>query len=57
MEIRDLGFPRYKEKDYMEEEKKTQYISLKQASLISGYHPDYIGYLIRKGKLKGVRVG
>lgn len=41
----------------MEKEKKTQYISLKQASLISGYHPDYLSYLIRKGKVKGVRVG
>lgn len=41
----------------MEKEEKPQYISLKQASLISGYHPDYLGYLIRKGKLEGVRIG
>ena len=41
----------------MEEEKKNQYISLKQASLISGYHPDYLGFLIRKGKIEGMKVG
>lgn len=34
-----------------------QYISLKQASKISGYHPDYLGQLIRKGKLKAIRIG
>lgn len=34
-----------------------QYISLKQASKISGYNPDYLGQLIRKGKLKAIRIG
>ncbi|MDP3093694.1 MAG: hypothetical protein Q8N16_02925 [bacterium] len=33
------------------------FLSLKQASHISGYHPDYLGLLIRKGKLKGKMVG
>lgn len=32
-------------------------ISLKKASEISGYHPDYLSYLIRKGKIRGKRVG
>lgn len=32
-------------------------ISLKKAAKISGYAPDYLGYLIRKGKLEGKRVG
>lgn len=32
-------------------------ISLAQAAKISGYHQDYLGYLIRKGELKGRKVG
>lgn len=32
-------------------------ISLKKASEISGYHPDYLSYLIRKGRIRGRRVG
>ena len=32
-------------------------ISLKEASKISGYHPDYLSYLIRKGKIEGKRIG
>jgi hypothetical protein len=32
------------------------YISLKEASKISGYSPDYIGYLIRTGKIPGKMV-
>ncbi|MBZ9571915.1 hypothetical protein KJA15_01075, partial [Patescibacteria group bacterium] len=36
--------------------KKQKYISLKEAAKISGYAPDYIGYLIRKGKIPGKRV-
>ena len=34
----------------------SKFISLKKAAKISGYTPDYLGYLIRKGKLKGERV-
>ncbi len=33
--------------------KKEKFLSLKEAAEISGYAPDYIGQLIRKGKLKG----
>jgi hypothetical protein len=33
-----------------------KYISLKEASAISGYAPDYIGQLIRSGKLSGKQV-
>jgi hypothetical protein len=33
-----------------------KYISLKEAAEISGYAPDYIGQLIRKGKLPGKQV-
>jgi len=32
------------------------YITLKEAAKISGYAPDYIGQLIRKGKLPGKQV-
>jgi hypothetical protein len=35
---------------------KNKYISLKEAAKISGYAPDYIGYLIREGKIKGKAV-
>jgi len=37
-------------------DKDSKRVSLKQASLISGYAPDYIGYLLRKGKIKGKRI-
>lgn len=33
-----------------------KYITLKEAAKISGYAPDYIGQLIRKGKLPGKQV-
>jgi hypothetical protein len=33
-----------------------KYISLKEAAQISGYSPDYIGYLIRSGKIPGKQV-
>jgi hypothetical protein len=36
--------------------KTKDYISLKEASEISGYSPDYIGQLIRAGKLNGKQV-
>jgi hypothetical protein len=35
---------------------KSKLISLKEAAVISGYAPDYIGQLIRKGKLPGKQV-
>ena len=31
-------------------------ITLHQASRVSGYHQDYLSYLIRKGELKGEKV-
>lgn len=31
-------------------------LSLNQASKISGYHPDYLSALIRKGEIKGEKV-
>ena len=33
-----------------------KYLTLKEAAAISGYAPDYIGQLIRKGKLSGKQV-
>ena len=36
--------------------KKDKYITLKEAAEISGYAPDYIGQLIRGGKLDGKQV-
>jgi hypothetical protein len=33
------------------------YISLKDAANISGYHSDYIGALVRSGKIKGKKSG
>jgi len=32
-------------------------ISLREASKISGYHQDYLSFLIRQNKLSGIRVG
>jgi len=32
-------------------------ISLNEASKISGYHQDYLSYLIRKNKLNGEKIG
>lgn len=37
-------------------QKNSKFITLKQAAEISGYAPDYIGQLIRKGKLPGKQV-
>ena len=37
-----------------DEEKK--FISLKEAAELSGYSPDYVGQLIRAGKLRGKQV-
>ena len=33
------------------------YITLREAGSISGYHPDYIGALIRSNKVKGKKIG
>ncbi len=33
------------------------FITLKEAGSISGYHPDYIGALVRSNKVKGRKVG
>ena len=38
------------------EKKPEGYITLKEASELFGYSPDYIGQLIRKGKIEGKRV-
>lgn len=35
---------------------KDNYISLKEAAALSGYTPDYIGQLIRKGKIEGKQI-
>jgi hypothetical protein len=35
---------------------KEKYISLKEAASLSGYTPDYVGQLIRRGKLPGKQV-
>jgi len=35
---------------------KNNYISLKEAAKISGYTSDYVGQLIRKGKISGKQV-
>lgn len=40
----------------IEEKKLEGYITLKEASEIFGYSPDYIGQLIRKGKIEGKQV-
>lgn len=36
--------------------KEKKYISLKEAAKISGYAPDYVGQLIRNGKIPGKQV-
>lgn len=36
--------------------KKEEYITLKEAAEISGYAPDYVGQLIRQGKITGKQV-
>jgi excisionase family DNA binding protein len=33
------------------------YLSLKEAAKLSGYHPDYLSYLLRKKKIKGEKIG
>ncbi len=40
----------------IEEKKLEGYITLKEASELFGYSPDYIGQLIRKGKVEGKQV-
>jgi hypothetical protein len=36
--------------------RKEQFITLKEAAELSGYSPDYLGQLIRNGKLEGEQV-
>ena len=36
--------------------KKDEFISLREAAAIAGYTPDYVGQLIRSGKLPGKQV-
>lgn len=36
--------------------KSEEYITLKEAAELSGYSPDYVGQLIRQGKLPGKQV-
>ncbi len=38
------------------EHDETEYLTLKQASERFGYSPDYIGQLIRKGKIEGKQI-
>lgn len=38
-------------------EKLKKVLSLSEASKISGYHPDYLSALIRKGEIKGEKTG
>ena len=40
----------------MDSKDKKKYITLKEAAKISGYSADYVGQLIRKGKLPGKQV-
>ena len=40
-----------------QEQKSKEFISLAQASKISGYHQDYLGFLCRSGKLEGFKLG
>lgn len=40
----------------MKQKKKTKHLTLKEAAKISGYSPDYIGQLIRQGKLPGKQI-
>jgi hypothetical protein len=35
----------------------SKFICLKDAARISGYHQDYLGHLIRTGKLNGQKIG
>jgi hypothetical protein len=46
-----------KQKISTAEQKMDDYISLKQAGEISGYHPDYLSSLIRSEKLPGKKIG
>lgn len=38
------------------DKQKEGYITLKEAASISGYSPDYVGQLIRKGRIEGKQV-
>ncbi len=40
----------------MNNDNKEKYLTLKEAADISGYAPDYVGQLIRKGKIAGKQI-
>ena len=40
----------------MEDINKKKYLTLKEAAAVFKYSPDYIGFLIRKKKIKGKKV-
>jgi hypothetical protein len=42
--------------EYLPRDGTSEYISLKEAADISQYSPDYIGQLIREGKIEGKQV-
>ena len=41
---------------FLPESERSKFISLKEAALITEYTPDYIGQLIRAGKIEGQQV-
>ncbi|MDR3642738.1 MAG: hypothetical protein P4L74_03890, partial [Candidatus Doudnabacteria bacterium] len=40
-----------------QEQKSKEFVSLAEASKITGYHQDYLGFLCRTGKLEGFKLG
>jgi len=42
--------------DIRDIKKMLKFLSLKEASKISGYHQDYLGFLLRTKKLKGKKI-
>lgn len=41
---------------FLPEDEQKEYLTLKEAALLSSYTPDYIGQLIRAGKIEGHQV-
>ncbi len=48
--------PSHDEIKFLSEDEQKKYLTLKEAALLSSYTPDYIGQLIRAGKLEGHQV-